>query len=287
MKQRIWYHSNCYDGFGAAWATYHGLRQTGHESGDIALAPVSYSAEDLPELDDGDQLYVVDFSFSREILLSLAERAWRVWVLDHHASAERNLFGLDAERENLNVEFDMGRSGAVMAWEHFFDTPPPGLLLYIQDSDLWRFDLPNSREHRAALRSYPMNIPTWDKLANEPGADDDLIRQGRTILRFQTQQVEQICRKVYPKQLGEHEVPVVNTSVFWSEVGHRLLEDHPDAPFVASYTDLPGNKRMWSLRSEDSRRDVSRVAETLGRKLGEKPGGGHRNAAGFTEVLAR
>jgi uncharacterized protein len=32
--------------------------------------------------------------------------------------------------------------------------------------------------------------------------------------------------------------------------------------------------RTWSLRSEDSRQDVSEVASTFG-------GGGHRNAAGF------
>ncbi|HET7270214.1 MAG TPA: hypothetical protein VFI90_03925, partial [Rubrobacter sp.] len=82
-----------------------------------------------------------------------------------------------------------------------------------------------SREHSAALRSYPMDLELWDKFANEPGADDDLIRQGRAILRFQDVQVEMICRKAYFRKLGGHKVPVVNSSCFWSEVGHKMLED--------------------------------------------------------------
>ncbi len=285
MKTHVCFHSSCYDGFGAAWAARQGLRSIGHEENELEFTPVSYSAGGPPELPEGDQLYIVDFSFDRDTLLSLADRACNTFVLDHHASAERNLAGLGDGRDDLYVEFDMSRSGAVMTWEHFFDTPPPGLLLYIQDSDLWRFDLPGSKEHRAALRSYPMDFDMWDKLAGEEGADDDLIRQGRSILRFQDMQVEMICRKAYERKLGEHKVPVVNTSVFWSEVGHKLLKLYPDAPFVASYTDLPEGKRMWSLRSEDSREDVSKIAERLGRAMGEKPGGGHRNAAGFTEVV--
>jgi nanoRNase/pAp phosphatase (c-di-AMP/oligoRNAs hydrolase) len=56
-------------------------------------------------------------------------------------------------------------------------------------------------------------------------------------------------------------------------VAHELLKAHPAAPFAAVVVDVHGG-RTWSLRSEDSRQDVSEVAKGFG-------GGGHRNAAGF------
>ena len=40
---------------------------------------------------------------------------------------------------------------------------------------------------------------------------------------------------------------------------------------------VENGKREWSLRSDDSRLDVSLVAQQYG-------GGGHRNAAGFSET---
>ena len=58
---------------------------------------------------------------------------------------------------------------------------------------------------------------------------------------------------------------------------HELLKLYPDAPFATCWS-RSGDRLKYSLRSEDSRMDVSEVARGYG-------GGGHRNASGF-EVLA-
>ena len=69
-------------------------------------------------------------------------------------------------------------------------------------------------------------------------------------------------------------IPSVNCGkIYASDVGHALLKAFPDAPFAMAWCEEAG-VRYVSLRSEDSRRDVSEIARTYG-------GGGHRNAAGF------
>ena len=70
---------------------------------------------------------------------------------------------------------------------------------------------------------------------------------------------------------------MVNATAFWSEVGHKLLEEWPAMPFAASYFDRKDGQRAWSLRSRGDY-DVSALAKRMG-------GGGHAAAAGFTEPI--
>lgn len=270
------YHSNCYDGFGAAWTMHEYMKITKPDV-NVLYIPASYELGPHVRIPDGTNVCMVDFSMSREELLALAGRSSHLTILDHHASAQRNLVGLEKEADNIYVEFDMDRSGAIITWDHYFGPENrPTLLKYIQDSDLWHFDMEDSQEVRSALRSYPMDFTVWSRLMVRW---QDLIAEGRAILHFQNTQVEMICRNSWIMDFfGVASVPVTNTSCFWSEVGHELLRRYPSAPFVGAYTDMGGTTRKWSLRSEDSRWDVSKVAEQFG-------GGGHRNAAGFSHPL--
>jgi len=68
-------------------------------------------------------------------------------------------------------------------------------------------------------------------------------------------------------------VPVVNATLFFSEVGEEVCQRYPDALSAAHYLDWP-DRRQWGLRSR-SGFDCSEVAQRYG-------GGGHPGAAGFT-----
>ena len=95
----------------------------------------------------GKNVIIVDFSYPRDVLIKMAEDADSIIVLDHHKTAEENLKGLDF------CIFDMTRSGAVMAWEHFHGKGnTPLLFQYIQDRDLWQWKLPQSKEFSAGLQ---------------------------------------------------------------------------------------------------------------------------------------
>jgi oligoribonuclease NrnB/cAMP/cGMP phosphodiesterase (DHH superfamily) len=171
----------------------------------------------------------------------------------------------------------MNRSGAVMTYEHFFpDEEVPEFFLYIQDRDLWRFDLPQSKEFSAALESYKFDFKVWDGLIDKVA---DLKEEGVAVLKHMSARIEMICNQVYYTDLlGYEDIPCVNTTVYWSEVGDYLKKKFPDAPFVSCYHETSAGKRKWSLRCKEDF-NVAELAETVG-------GGGHAQASGFIEDIS-
>lgn len=262
----VLYHASCPDGFGAAYAAWLTL-------GDGPdYLPVQYG-QAIPPTRPGAKVYVVDFSYRREELISLAQRSNRVVVLDHHKTARESLDGLIGP--GLSITFDMSKSGAVLAWEHFHPGEPlPRLLAYVQDRDLWRWEMPGSREISAVIASHDQDFVTWDALAfhleSDPG---DLVAEGQSILRAKDKQVSAICGGAWMADVGGYRVPTVNSPLHQSEVGEELCSRYPDSSFAAVFFHLGPDEQVWSLRSRNGF-DVSEVASHLG-------GGGHRAAAGF------
>ena len=76
---------------------------------------------------------------------------------------------------------------------------------------------------------------------------------------------------------------VARVGVLDTDMSHRALqhaqlnERYSDTPFAACYFCRADGKRQWSLRSRGNF-DVSEVARRFG-------GGGHNNAAGYTEAI--
>ncbi len=265
----VLYHSNCYDGFGAAYAAWK-------KFGDSAkYIPVSYGYPP-PDMPNATEIYIVDFSYDYEALRGLQEKySCSILVLDHHKTAEEKLTNIQNPNAWITVVFDMNRSGALMTWEHFHSdesgaVPTNRLIEHISDRDLWTFNLEGSKEVHSALVSLPFDFEVWDKLNV-----DDLIKEGAACLRFESSVVSKICQKAWLGKIDGHEIPMVNTAAHWSEVGHELLQLYPDKKFAASFT-IMKDSVMWSLRGRGDF-DVSEVAKKFG-------GGGHKSAAGFKAV---
>lgn len=284
----VLYHSNCYDGFGAAYAAWKKLGDTGTK-----YIPVSYGFP-LPEMPGAENIYIVDFSYPEKTIVDLSHKA-QVFVLDHHKTAAEMLGNLARETEqqgygNPYVVFNMEKSGALLTWEYFHGKEPAPLLIqHISDRDLWKFAMDGSAKVHKALVSYPMDFGVWDKLDVE-----QLKAEGVTCERLYTSLVNNIVSHAWIGTLDGKKVPMVNTSIAWSEVGAALLEkfnndpgeqaaikagneiglNMPAVPYpvVASFT-VEKNSVMWSLRSHPDY-DCSEIAKKFG-------GGGHKNAAGF------
>lgn len=258
------YHGGCDDGFGAAFAVWkcHGDSVEYH-AGVYGKQPPDVRGRDVA---------IVDFSYKRPNMVHLARQARSILVLDHHKTAQADLDGLSAECGNVEVQFDMTRSGAVMAWEYFRpDRPAPLFFMYLQDRDLWTKKLPGVDDFTAALRSYAQDFNLWDKLCdNGPQA---LITEGYAIQRYYRTLVDQAKKHAHTRVIAGYPVPVVNASMFMSsEVAGELAEGHP---FAAVYVET-ATDTIWSLRSRaPDGVDVSEVAKRFG-------GGGHKHAAGFT-----
>ena len=265
VKTYVLYHANCPDGHGAAWAAWKALGEAW-----VEYVPVQHG-DAPPQMDDLSRIYILDFSYKREVLQGLFNGARELAVLDHHKSAQQDLEGLPF------AHFNMHKSGAVMAWHSFHPAKTvPRLLEYVQDHDLWQYKLPYSREVRAWLNSYPRTFEVWDELAQElEERNDDVIVEGKACARLMRQSVEHMCGQVHFPVVAGVKMPVVNTAIYFSEVGEALLEKYPQYDVAAYYFDRADGKRHWGLRSREHF-DCSEVAKRMG-------GGGHRCAAGFVE----
>lgn len=258
MNKLCIYHKNCPDGLAAALVVYK-------KDHTVEFMTAQYGDEP-PEVDNKDVI-IVDFSYPREILLDMKEKAKSLFVIDHHKTAEEALAGLDF------CLFDMDKSGAVLTWEYVFpNIPIPQLLLYVQDRDLWQWKLEKSKEVSAALRSYKPFFSEWEEFLDDFKIKK-LWQDGEAILRYQHRQVEMaLSHKLFPLVvIGSYQVPCINSTHLISEIGNELCQDYP---FAACYFDTNDGKRVFSLRSSENGIDVSVIAKQYG-------GGGHFHAAGF------
>ena len=151
-KPLVIYHGKCLDGMTAAWAVKKALGD-----GDYIAA----SHGDAPPDVVGRDVVIVDFSYKRSIMETLFQDAQSLLVLDHHKSAKADLADFPF------AVFDMERSGAGMAWDHFHPgNPRPALINLVEDNDLWRHVLPGTREFQLRLEMEPMNFESWDRIGN-------------------------------------------------------------------------------------------------------------------------
>jgi nanoRNase/pAp phosphatase (c-di-AMP/oligoRNAs hydrolase) len=275
-RRVCFYHAGCPDGMGAAWSVYSAWKGDGRF--------VARGHDDVARARDwkGADVVFVDIAPQLEEARALAESARTLTVLDHHVTA-RARFEADPELQRdlaargHALVFDMQRSGAMMAWDHFHaGDPPPDLIRYVQDQDLWHWALPDSSEVNAAIASYPYTLEAWSRLAAKSAAE--LADEGRPILRSNRMEVERVLKNAAPIVVDGRKVEAVNSTVHRAQVGHELAERARfDQPWGCVYR-IQGSKVHATLYSIGDFR-VSEIAARLG-------GGGHPNAAGFTVTVA-
>jgi oligoribonuclease NrnB/cAMP/cGMP phosphodiesterase (DHH superfamily) len=251
----ILYHNDA-DGFGAAYAAWKMFEDS------ACYIPVQYN-QPIPEIPKGTkELYIVDFSYSREVCIALRKKYPVLIIIDHHKTAQEDLRALPY------ATFDMNKSGAVLTWEFFTFEPVPEILLYVQDRDLWKFELPKSKEINAYIATLPWEFNVWNSFNIHTA-----LSIGDAIVSFQKRQIESRLKDVTMINFGYGLVPMVNATENISELGEAMCFKYPETPFSVSYADRADGKRTYSLRSKNGF-DVSVVAKRYG-------GGGHSAAAGF------
>ena len=265
----VLYHADCPDGFTAAWVAHRALP---HES--TQFIPCKYNRE-TPAFPASSRVYLLDFSLPRSTMQHLHKRhgVENVILLDHHQTAASNLSGLPG------CNIDQTRSGAMLAWDYFNDGMAPNLVAYVQDRDLWQWQLPGSRQVSAYIQTKEHTFADWYTLYSElEHHPEECITKGDAILAKDRQTVARLVKNASLHHIRQYEVPVVNSAVLQSEVGEALLVAYPDARFAAIYSDVHGVRR-WSLRSRPDF-DCSVIASQFN-------GGGHAQASGFSTIAPR
>lgn len=261
-KPIVIYHGNCADGFSGAWCFWR-------KFGDEAEYVAGVYQQDPPHV-AGRIVYLVDFSYKREIVAAMIKSAASITLIDHHKTAIEDL----ADLPGLHRYTDLNRSGATLAWDYLYPNEPRPLLLgHVEDRDLWRFKLAGTREIQAFVFSHEYTFEMWDRLMNADQAE--LIKMtaaGAAIERKHHKDIAELL-KICQRRIviGGHDVPVASLPyTMSSDAGNVMAQGEV---FAACYWDT-AETRIFSLRSADDGLDVADIAKQYG-------GGGHSKAAGF------
>lgn len=261
----ILYHGKCPDGFGGAYAAWKKFGNTAE------YIPVDHG-DAPPEGLEGRDIYLVDFSYeTQEYMDRLKKESTRLVVLDHHESTKK--FVEDVPEH----VYDKERSGATIAWSYFHPhTPTPRLLKYLEDGDLYRYALSETRDIFSYLMILPYDFTAWDTLASN--LEDDIRRvetmqKARAYTEFFEALGHTAAARAKKVRFEGYEIyfaaahPDITMKSF---VGHELYQKFP--PFALVVTAHPNGFGI-SIRGDGSV-DVSKIAMKYG-------GGGHPGSAGF------
>lgn len=258
----ILYHGGCPDGIGGSYAAWK-------KFGDAAdYIPVKYG-NPIPEHLNNMDLFLIDFCYPKPIMNELTKVAKSITVLDHHE-------GVREIATSFPGVFDSNHSGAVIAWHYFHpNTPVPKLLSYIEDGDLYKFNLPHARDVLAYVYSSPFKeFEHFETLVRELEDAEELkriIHIGAFFAQYHRHIIDGLVRHAELVRFEGYECYLASSlGEFSSDLGNSLARLKPPIAIMI-IADVTGIR--VSLRS-DTTVDVAALARKYG-------GNGHPAAAGF------
>ena len=242
------YHADCTDGFGSAYAAWKLL---GNRSEYHACKHGS-----KPPNVKGKNVVILDFSFDNKTTKKMIEEANDLLVIDHHKSAMVELHDIS------NTHFDMSKSGATLAWEFFHPgKEAPKFVQYITDRDLWKWELPYSKEFSAAFDMVPYNFEEFEKFEDD-SVFDDAVKRGSYILAYSKTVVKKVCEKASARKMDHKDKQI--------KVSLRAFHDRIDVSEIskkykggghkkaAGFT-LPGNFKIEDLFDKETKRGKAKM----------------------------
>jgi hypothetical protein len=282
-KVLVLYHSSCVDGFTAAWSAWDVIRDEG------TYLPCQHGVEPPWEkivAGNFHAIYILDFCFSPDVLRKMSSMTDDVIIIDHHVSSKKELGDVELP-SNVEVNFDMTKSGARMAWEYFHEGKEvPKLVRYVEDRDLWKFTEPKSEAVNAWIFSQFKPGKTFGEWSLVRDLIDSnfppIMEAGEGMLSQKKILVEIAFAFAVEVEFDGVKVLSNNTPSLISEVGHALCEPDGREFSIVYYQRFDPTDGGWvwqySLRSTERPGQPCADVSVIAKKYG---GGGHARAAGF------
>lgn len=266
QKNIILYHKNCPDGSTSAAIAY---KKFGAQA---LYFPCSYDDSLPTEVLNIDNkgttnIYILDFSFAKDILDSLEKDFLSLTILDHHASSQGVVESMSGGH------FDNNMSGASLSWQYFFDAPIPKFIKIIETIDLFKDTHNELEDITAYINSLDYSIETYVRLLDTFDALYDKYRQeGASINRYVGLLEDMTTKGFDVVEFEGVRMPAVNMTFDINTKSRILAKLYKTMPPVAMSYRYKGGQWKISLRSNGDF-DVTTIACKYG-------GGGHKSAAG-------
>ncbi|GJN21870.1 hypothetical protein PR202_gb09391 [Eleusine coracana subsp. coracana] len=232
-----------------------------------------YRSDALP-FDEIKDVYLLDFVGPPGFVHDIAPKVDRVTILDHHKTALETLCGNATLGENVIKVIDMQHSGATIAFDFFknkllteastLQSNECGkdaaeikyipdnkvetvhkLFKFIEDGDLWRWKIPNSKAFSSGLKDLDIefNVNTNCKLFDQLLKLDPehVISRGQATLSEKQRLIDDCLDKSYEISLGCGQF---GNCLKYGGGGHRNASS-----FMLSVTEF----ERWKVRAEPSK----------------------------------
>lgn len=281
MATYVLFHDDS-DGYASALAAYLKL-------GDEAkYLKVQYGQNfpDIP-LDKNTDLFIVDFSYERDVLEEVTEKVRSIMVIDHHDTAEKQLEGYP------HKVYDKEHSGAVLTWKYFHpDQPVPSLFLIVEDRDLWKHTFKVSHWFEFGMRNSGQysKLEFWKQVHEDQALREEIITQGKigyeNLQKYISSFVKDPSKYRFCTYKNLKGV-IYNATLNISELGNAFNETL-EIDFSLSYFFTNDGLVVLSFRGKDKKHHLGELCMNMNSVMidgVEVPvkrirGGGHENAAG-------
>jgi oligoribonuclease NrnB/cAMP/cGMP phosphodiesterase (DHH superfamily) len=287
---------------------YHSADLDGWSSGAIVLQkypdakaiPINYPILDQAEklnrllqvVEDGDLVYVVDFSFSPETFRFIKEKAKQLIWIDHHISAigkcEEDNFTTDGLLSDQYAACELTwlyimhnfREIDNYSLAYYNALPLPYSVRLLGRFDLWKHDYDeNIVPFQLGLKTLVSMAtdPQWkDIFSSNNNLEKQIIERGNIINQFLEKTEYQVAKSyAFEAEIEGHTVVALNMRSGGSSIFKNIFNPEKHA-FCVSFLYLPAQKWVVAMYGENNTAvDLSKIAEKYG-------GGGHKNAAAFT-----
>lgn len=283
-------HGGCNDGLGSAWCFHHfnNLKEP-HNQSNIYYhftKERDFNRDSrMPDL-TSKHVIILDYGYNRATIDSISAIAKSFKLIDHHSSAYSILGDIP------NCIFDLTKAASELAWdycckENNVNEPLPWFLAYICDRDLWKWELPDSKEFSEALQQCDkLNFEFLDELYTyNLETQKYFISGGKIAYKATNKLAHAIAKTAYKVRFLGYDVYVAQSVVLRSEVGN-ILAERPDCHFSIVYNYNLNDDLCWiSLRGASkldpfSETEIVIDLSVIAKKFPE--GGGHPQASGFT-----
>jgi uncharacterized protein len=275
MKILIYHHCDN-DGYLAAAIADKALVKL-YSEGIIAYRVGKYDGvHDEEALKWADIVYVLDYTLPAALMDHYFDKI--IWI-DHHKTAIESMEKIEQHRGKFKGVREIGRSGALLTWFHFYGSKEvPLVLALVDDRDVWKWAFgEDTAAFHEASRMFMKDYNKWQVLLNDDVYTTGYVAKAKDMLDYIRHVIDEYNSSYSWEGMFEgHRVVFLNgTGSLSGELHKRLREDHPDAEFAVVFMVRHDKVTVGMYRQDNiSKLSLGKIAINYG-------GGGHDGAAGF------
>lgn len=253
---------------------------------DTTLYPLEYNQHiDLSDrICEGDDVVLVDFTIQPfEKMVELNKMVNLVWI-DHHDTtiADHERFVKSNKTKPIKGNRDNSLAACELTWKFCYpNRSTPYSVYLIGRYDVWDHKATDSVEpfEYGMKLSYedPSDLVFWNRIFNSARDSDiiqDIIRDGRTIIKYRTKLNKKICEmQMFESEIVGYRCICINRSLCGSSVFDSVWNPEEHDIMAVFYICARG---AWNVSLYTTKHGihVGNIAKLYG-------GGGHAGAAGF------